>query len=147
MTDLLATLAPSCVCWDPTPSTAASERDAQAIAILKRMADFLSQAQHFSVTAEIGLMWSRPLGKSSSSAKPVSSSSGVPIVCESISPSAMGAQAASASTARRLRCSIREQVYATAAKPGTLDEAIAYFINDLDMRFPGRTFPHGWPSR
>jgi hypothetical protein len=31
---------------------------------------------------------------------------------------------------------MREHVYATAAKPGTLDEAIVYFMNDLDMRFP-----------
>ena len=30
----------------------------------------------------------------------------------------------------------KEKVYATAARPGTLDEAIDYFINDLDMRFP-----------
>jgi hypothetical protein len=30
----------------------------------------------------------------------------------------------------------RENVYATAAKPGTLDEAIDYFMNNLDMRFP-----------
>jgi hypothetical protein len=30
----------------------------------------------------------------------------------------------------------REHVYATAAKPGSLDEAIDYFMNTLDMRFP-----------
>jgi hypothetical protein len=37
-----------------TPSIAASERDARAMAILKRMADFLSQTQRFSVTVDIG---------------------------------------------------------------------------------------------
>ena len=30
----------------------------------------------------------------------------------------------------------QENVYATAAKPGSVDEAIAYFVHDLGMRFP-----------
>jgi Predicted periplasmic protein (DUF2092)/ATPase family associated with various cellular activities (AAA) len=37
-----------------TPSTAASARDAQAMALLKRMADFISQTQHFSVMVDTG---------------------------------------------------------------------------------------------
>jgi hypothetical protein len=37
-----------------TPSTAASERDERAISILKHMADFLSQAQRFSMLVDIG---------------------------------------------------------------------------------------------
>jgi hypothetical protein len=37
-----------------TPNTAASEHDARAMAILKRMADFLSQTQRFSVTVDTG---------------------------------------------------------------------------------------------
>jgi hypothetical protein len=31
---------------------------------------------------------------------------------------------------------MKENVYATVAKPGSVDEAIAYFIDDLDMRLP-----------
>lgn len=31
---------------------------------------------------------------------------------------------------------VDEKVYATAAKPGTLDQAIKYFVNDLGMRLP-----------
>jgi hypothetical protein len=30
----------------------------------------------------------------------------------------------------------QENVYATAARPGSVDEAIAYFVHDLGMRFP-----------
>jgi hypothetical protein len=30
----------------------------------------------------------------------------------------------------------QENVYATAAKPGSMDEAMAYFVQDLGMRFP-----------
>ena len=30
----------------------------------------------------------------------------------------------------------KENVYATVASPGTVDEAIAYFLTDLDMRLP-----------
>ena len=94
-------------------------------------------------------MWSRPLGKSSSSAKPVSSSSGVPIVCRIDITKRDGSTSGFRFDGQEIAVfNTREQVYATAAKPGTLDEAIAYFINDLDMRFPWpNSSPHGWPSR
>jgi Predicted periplasmic protein (DUF2092) len=36
------------------PRTAAPKRDEQAMAILKRMTDFLSQTQRFSVMVDIG---------------------------------------------------------------------------------------------
>jgi hypothetical protein len=136
-TVLLIVLLAGVFAGTPTPSTAASERDAQAIAILKRMSDFLSQAQHFSVTAEIGFdvvqasgeklefgetrqfLIRRPDRMRVDITKRDGSTSGFRFDGQEIAV-----------------FNTREQVYATAAKPGTLDEAIAYFINDLDMRFP-----------
>jgi hypothetical protein len=92
-----------------TPGTAASARDTQAMATLQRMADFLSQAQRFSVTAEIGF----------------------DVVQES------GEKLEFGETRQFLiRRPDRVRVDITRRDGDTLDEAIAYFINDLDMRFP-----------
>jgi hypothetical protein len=121
----------------PTLGSAASARDAQAMATLQRMADFLSQAQYISVTAEIGfdvvqasgeklefgetrqIVVRRPDRMRVDITKRDGSTSGFRFDGQEIAV-----------------FNTRENVYATAAKPGTLDEAIAYFINDLDMRFP-----------
>ena len=94
----------------PTPSTAASERDAQAMATLQRMADFLSQAQRFSVTAEIGFDVDQESGEKLEFGetrqivirRPDQTRIDITIVT--------GPRAASASTARRLRCSIPENM-------------------------------------
>jgi hypothetical protein len=136
-TVLLIVLLAGVFAGTPTPSTAASERDAQAMVILQRMADFLSRAQHISVTAEIGFdvvqasgeklefgetrqfLIRRPDRMRVDITKRDGSTSGFRFDGQEIAV-----------------FNTREQVYATAAKPGTLDEAIAYFINDLDMRFP-----------
>ena len=121
----------------PTLSTAALARDAEAMARLQRMADFLSQAQRLSVTAAIGFdvvqssgeklefgetrqfLIRRPDRLRVDITKRDGSTSGFRFDGQEIAV-----------------FNTREQVYATAAKPGTLDEAIAYFINELDMRFP-----------
>ena len=121
----------------PTPSTAASERDAQAMTILQRMADFLSQAQRLSVTAEISfdvvqesgeklefgetrqIVIRRPDRARIDITKRDGSTSGFIFDGQSIAV-----------------FNAKENACTTAAKPGTLDEAIDNFINDLDMRFP-----------
>ena len=120
-----------------TPSTAASARDAQAMAILQRMVDFLSQAQRISVTAEIGFDVVQASGEKLEFGETRQfiirrpDRARIDITKRDGSTSGFrfdGQEIAVFNT--------REQVYATAAKPGTLDAAIAYFINDLDMRFP-----------
>jgi hypothetical protein len=121
----------------PAPSTAASARDPQAMAMLQRMADFLSRAQRFSVTTEIAFdvvqssgeklefgetrkfVIRRPDGARIDTTKRDGATSGFRFDGQEIAV-----------------FNTKEQVYATAPKPGTVDQAIAYFINDLDMRFP-----------
>jgi hypothetical protein len=121
----------------PTPSTAASARDAQAMAILKRMADFLSQAQRFSVTVEIGFDVVQESGEKIEFGETRQFLIQRPDRGRIDITKRDGATSGFRFDGQEIAVfNTREQVYATAAKPGTLDEAIAYFINDLDMRFP-----------
>jgi hypothetical protein len=121
----------------PTPSTAASERDAQAMATLQRMADFLSQAQRFSVTAEIGFDVVQESGEKLEFGETRQIVIQRPDQARIDITNRDGATSGFRFDGQEIALfNTREHVYATAAKPGTLDEAITYFINDLDMRFP-----------
>jgi hypothetical protein len=121
----------------PTPSPAGPERDGRAMATLQRTADLLSQAQRLSVTAEISfdvvqesgakrefgetrqIVIRRPDRARIDITKRDGATSGFIVDGQAIAV-----------------FNAKEHVYATAARPGTLDEAIDYFINGLDMRFP-----------
>jgi hypothetical protein len=121
----------------PAPSTAASTRDAQAMAILQRMADFLSQAQRLSVTAEIGFDVVQASGEKIEFGETRQFLIRRPDRARIDITKRDGATSGFRFDGQEIALfNAKEQVYATAAKPGTLDEAIAYFINDLDMRFP-----------
>jgi hypothetical protein len=121
----------------PTPSTAASGRDAQAMAVLQRMADFLSQAQGFSVTAEIGFDVVQESGEKLEFGETRRVIIRRPDRARIDITKRDGATSGFIFDGQTIAVfNTREHVYATAAKPGTLDEAISYFINDLDMRFP-----------
>src|SRR5215475_9362418 len=127
----------SMVAGAPTPGTAASERDAEAMAILKRMADFLSRAQHFSVTAEIGFDVVQASGEKLEFGETRQFVIRRPDRARVDITKRDGATSGFRFDGQEIAVfNTRENVYATAAKPGTLDEAIAYFLNDLDMRFP-----------
>lgn len=113
------------------------EIEEQAMAVLKRMAEFLTQAQRFSVTVDTGfdvvqdsgqkiefgetrqIVLRRPDHVRIEATKRNGSKSGMFFD---------GTDLAAFNT--------KENVYATVARPGTVDEAIAYFLNDLDMRLP-----------
>jgi hypothetical protein len=115
----------------------AQVRDRQAMAILKRMADFLSQTQRFSVTVDTGfdvvqasgekiefgeirkIVVSRPDHARIDITKRDGDTGGFIFDGKDIAV-----------------FNTREKVYATVARAGTLDEAIDYFINNLDMRLP-----------
>ena len=120
-----------------TPSPAASQRDEQAMPILKRMADFLSQAQRFSVVADIGFDVVQESGQK------IEFGATRKIVVRRPDQARIDITKRDGGTSGFIFdgqeiavFNTREHVYATAAKPGTLDEAIDYFMNDLDMRFP-----------
>ena len=121
----------------PTPSIAAAERDAQTMAILQRMADFLSQAQRLSVTTEIGFDVVQASGEKLEFGETRQFLIRRPDRLRIDITKRDGATSGFRFDGQEIAVfNTREQVYATAAKPGTLDAAIAYFINDLDMRFP-----------
>jgi len=121
----------------PAPRTAAAERDAQAMTILQRMADFLSQAQRFSVTAEIGFDVVQESGEKLEFGETRQFLIRRPDRARIDITKRDGDTGGFRFDGREIAVfNTREKVYATAARPGALDEAIAYFINDLDMRFP-----------
>jgi hypothetical protein len=120
-----------------TPNTAGSSRDAQAMALLKRTADFMSQTQRFSVMVDTGFDVVQDSGQKlefGETRKIVvrrPDHARIDITKRDGDTSGFifdGQEIAVFNT--------REHVYATAAKPGTFDEAVDYFINTLDMRFP-----------
>jgi hypothetical protein len=121
----------------PTPSTAAAERDAQAMAMLKRMADFLSQAQRLNVMVDIGFDVVQDSGEKLEFGETRQFLIRRPDHARIDITKRDGATSGFIFDGQEIAVfNTRENVYATAAKPGTLDEAIDYFINDLDMRFP-----------
>jgi hypothetical protein len=120
-----------------TPSTAASERDERAMSILKHMADFLSQTQRFSVMVDTGFDVVQDSGQKiefGETRKIVVRRPGHARI--DITKRDGGTSGFTFDGKEIAVFNTREHVYATAAKPGTLDEAIVYFMNDLDMRFP-----------
>jgi hypothetical protein len=120
-----------------TPSTAASERDERAMAILKRMADFLSQTQRFSVTVDIGFDLVQDSGQKIEFGETRTIVIRRPDRARIDITKGDGATSGFIFDGQQIAVfNTREHVYATAAKPGTLDDAIVYFMNDLDMRFP-----------
>ncbi|MDA2919388.1 DUF2092 domain-containing protein [Desulfobacterota bacterium AH_259_B03_O07] len=120
-----------------TSVTGPNKSEERAMAVLKRTADFLSQAQRFSVTEDIGfdavqdsgqkiefgetrnIVLSRPDHLRIDETKRDGSKSGLVFNGKDITV-----------------FHVKENVYATEAKPGTVDEAISYFVNDLGMRVP-----------
>jgi hypothetical protein len=120
-----------------TPGTAASERDQQAMSILKRMADFLSQTQRFSVMVDTGFDVVQDSGQKIEFGETRKIVVRRPDHVRVDITKRDGGTIGFIFDGQEIAVfNTRGHVYATAAKPGSLDEAIAYFMNDLDMRFP-----------
>jgi hypothetical protein len=119
------------------PGPAAPELDAQAMAILTRMTDYLSQAQRFSVAADMGFDVVQDSGQKIEFGETRKIVVRRPDHARIDITKRDGATGGFRFDGREIAFfNTTEKVYATAAKAGTLDEAIAYFIDDLDMRFP-----------
>ena len=119
------------------PRMAAPTRDEQAMAVLKRMADFLSHSQRFSVTVDIGFDVVQASGEKLEFGETRKIVISRPDHARIDITKRDGATSGFIFDGKEIAVfNTRENVYATAARPGTLDGAIDYFINDLDMRFP-----------
>ena len=116
---------------------AAPASQEKAMAILKRMAEFLSQAQHFSVTLDIGFDAVQDLGQKIEFGETRKIVLRRPDHFRVDATKRDGEQSELLFDGKDLTLfQVKDNVYATVAKPGTVDQALGYFINDLDMRLP-----------
>lgn len=109
----------------------------QAMGVLKRTADFLSQAQRFSVTADMGFDTVQDNGQKIEFGETRKILLSRPDLLRIDTTKRSGSEDEVIFDGKDITVfNPKENVYATEAKPGTVDEAIAYFVNDLGMRLP-----------
>lgn len=113
------------------------QSEEQAMAVVKRIADFLSHSQSFSVTAEIGFDAVQQFGQKIEYGESRKIVLRRPDHLRIDETKRNGAKSGLVFDGRNLTVfHVKENVYATTARPGNVDEAIAYYTNDLDMRLP-----------
>jgi hypothetical protein len=118
-------------------SAAHPEIEEQAMAVLKRMAAFLTQAQRFSVTVDTGFDVVQDSGQKIEFGETRQMVLRRPDRIRIDATKRNGSKSGMFFDGKDLAVfNMKENVYATVARPGTVDEAIAYFLNDLDMRLP-----------
>lgn len=109
----------------------------KAIAVLKRMATVLSQAQRFSVTIEGGFDAVQDSGQKIEFGETRQVVLRRPDHFRIDATTRDGAKSTVLFDGKDLTVfHVQENVYATAAKPGSADEAMAYFVQDLGLRLP-----------
>jgi len=120
-----------------TGPTDQKKNEERAMAVLKRTAEFLSQAQRFSVTVDIGFDAVQDSGQK------IEFGETRKIVLRRPNHLRVDATKRDGSKSELIfngkditLFHAKENVYATEAKPGTVDGAIAYFVKDLGMRLP-----------
>jgi hypothetical protein len=120
-----------------TGPTAAPDSAAQAMAVLQRMAELLSQAPRFSVTLDIGFDAVQDSGQKIEFGETRQIVLRRPDRLRVDATKRDGAKSTLLFDGKDITVvHPQENVYATAARPGSVDEAVAYFVHDLGMRFP-----------
>src|SRR5262247_2730787 len=118
-------------------SAANPEMDEQAMAVLKRMAEFLTQAQRFSVTVDTGFDVVQDSGQKIEFGETRQIVLRRPDRVRIEATKRNGSKSGMFFDGKDIAVfNTQENVYATVPRPGTVDEAMAYFLNDLDMRLP-----------
>ena len=113
------------------------ELDERAMAVLQRTTAVLSQAQGFSVTLDIGFDAVQDFGRKIEFGETRQIVLRRPDRLRVDTTTRAGAQSTVLFDGKDITIvHPQENVYATAARPGSVDEAIAYFVQDLGMRFP-----------
>lgn len=120
-----------------TGSAEQKKNSDEAMAVLKRMADFLSQTKRFSVKADMGFDVVQRYGQK------IEFGETRRIVLVRPDHLRVDATPRNGSKSELIfngkdisLLFLKDNVYATVSKPGTVDDAIAYFVNDLNMRLP-----------
>jgi hypothetical protein len=119
------------------PSAAHPELDEQAMAVLKRMTEFLTQAPRFSVTVDTGFDVVQDSGQKIEFGETRQMVLRRPDRLRIDATKRNGSKSGMFFDGKDIAVfNTKENVYATVARPGTVDDAIAYFLDDLDMRLP-----------
>ena len=120
-----------------TGPTAAPDSAAQAMAVLKRTTELLSQAPRFSVTLDIGFDAVQDSGQKIEFGETRQIVLRRPDRLRVDATTRDGAKSTLLFDGKNITVvHPQENVYATAARPGSVDEAMAYFVHDLGMRLP-----------
>ncbi|MRR58807.1 MAG: DUF2092 domain-containing protein [Deltaproteobacteria bacterium] len=115
----------------------AQKNEEQAMAVMKRMADYLSQAKRFSVTLDTGFDAVQEFGQKIEFGETRKIVLSRPDHLRIDATKRDGSKSEFIFDGKEIALYFaRENVYATEARPGTLDQAVEYFTNDLDMRLP-----------
>ena len=118
-------------------SAAHPEMEEQAMAVLKRMTEFLTQAQRFSVTVDTGFDVVQDSGQKIEFGETRQMVLRRPDRLRIDATKRNGSKSGMLFDGKDIAVfNTKENVYATVARPGTVDDAIAYFLTDLDMRLP-----------
>ena len=113
------------------------EIDEQAMAVLKRMTAFLAQAPRFSVTVDTGFDVVQDSGQKIEFGETRQMVLRRPDRLRIDVTKRDGSKGGMLFDGKDIAVfNTKENVYATVASPGTVDDAIAYFLTDLDMRLP-----------
>lgn len=120
-----------------TGSADARNNEKQAMAVMKRMTEYLSNAKRFSVTVETGFDAVQEFGQKIEFGETRRIVLNRPNQLRVDATKRDGSKSEFVFDGKDISLFFsRENVYATAARPGTLDQAVDYFTNDLDMRMP-----------
>jgi len=122
----------------PARSARAAEAiDAAAMKSIERMSEFLARTKQFGVTVEIGYdvvqEWGQKIEFGETRVVTVRRPDHLRIETTDRDGSASGVVFDGKEIAA---FDLKDKVYATVARPGSLDDAIAYFVDDLSMRLP-----------
>jgi hypothetical protein len=120
-----------------TSPTDADKSEQQAMDVLKRATEFLAQAQSLSVTVDIGFDAVQDSGEKIEFGETRKIVLRRPDHLRVDETKRSGEKSGFVFDGKDISVfHLKENVYATIAKPGTVDDAIAYFLNDLGMRLP-----------
>ena len=111
--------------------------DAEAMKSLERMNDYLARAKQFSVTADIGYDVVQEWGEKIEFGETRVLTVRRPNDLRVDTTDRDGTKSGVVFDGKDISVfDLQGKVYATAAKPGSLDNAISYFVDDLGMRLP-----------
>jgi len=111
--------------------------EAEAIAVLKRTSALLAQAKTFSVTIEAGFDAVQESGQKIEFGETRKIVLRRPDRLRVDATKRDGSQDGLVFDGKEITVFLsKENVFATAAKPGSIDQAVAFLVNDLDVRVP-----------